>query len=124
MPRPWQFDNIVLCISYFLYDYLDCVAVFVYGTLLLRHCHPGASWCATGLPVCFAYIRDLCSSSSSASSTATLTIATQCTTPQQWLDALALGYLDIIGTKGYHLYGLVQSQYWGPSSSEGPQKHN
>jgi hypothetical protein len=42
-PRPWRFDNIVLGIGFFLYDCLDCVAVFVYGALLLCYCHPGAS---------------------------------------------------------------------------------
>jgi hypothetical protein len=31
--------------------------------------------------------------------------------PRQWLDFLALGYLDIIGTKGYHMHGLLQLQH-------------
>jgi hypothetical protein len=98
-PRPRRFDNIVLDIGYFLYDCLNCVAVFVYGTLLLRHRHPGAYWRAAGLPACCACARDLCALSSSVSSTATSTTTTRCTTPRQRLGALALGYLDIIGTK-------------------------
>ncbi|PWZ46178.1 hypothetical protein Zm00014a_010083 [Zea mays] len=30
---------------------------------------------------------------------------------RQQLHVLVLGYLDIIGTKGYHLHGLLQSQH-------------
>jgi hypothetical protein len=108
--RPQRFDNIILGINFFLYDCLDCVVVFVYGALL-RHHHPGASWRAAGLPTCYACARDLCGLSSSASSTATSTTATRHTTPRQRLDALALDYLDIFGTKGYHLHGLLQSQH-------------
>jgi hypothetical protein len=85
------------------------VIVFIYGALLLRHRHPGASWCDAGLPMCCA--RDLCGLSSSASSISTSTIATRHTTHRQRLDALALGYLDIIDIKGDHLHGLLQSQH-------------
>jgi hypothetical protein len=103
-PRPRRFDNIVLVIGYFL----DCVAVFVYGALLLRHRHPVASCRATGLLACYARARGL---SSSASLTATSTTATRHTVPRLRLGALALGYLGIIVTKGYHLHGLLRSQH-------------
>jgi hypothetical protein len=35
----------------------------------------------------------------------------RCMSPRQRLDTLALGYLDIIRTKGYHLHELLQSQH-------------
>jgi hypothetical protein len=71
------------------------------------HHHHDAPWRAAGLPVCRTSARDLCGLSSPTSLTASLIMATLRTAPQRRLDALALGYLDIIGTKGYHLHGLL-----------------
>lgn len=70
-PCPWRFDNIVLCVGFSFIDYRDCVTVFAYDALLLRHRQPGASWRTVGLPACCA--RDSCSLASSAFSTTTST---------------------------------------------------
>lgn len=70
-PCPWRFDNIVLCVGFSFIDYRDCVTVFAYDALLLRHRQPGASWRTVGLPACCA--RDSCSLASSPFSTTTST---------------------------------------------------
>jgi hypothetical protein len=68
-------------------------------------------WRTAGLPACRTSAHNLCGLSSTTSSTASSTTATLHTALQQWLRVLVLGYLDIVGTKGYHLHGLLQSQH-------------
>jgi hypothetical protein len=97
-PRPWWFDSIIPGIGYFLYDCLNYIVAFVYG-VLLRHHHSGASWRATGLPACCT--RDLCDLLSSASSTATSTIATRRTAPRHGYSSSRLATLtSSAGPKG------------------------
>jgi hypothetical protein len=109
--RPQRFDNIILgsassSTTASTTSSSSTMAPFSCATI-----HPDASWRVVGLFACCACTRDLCGLSSLASSTATSTTTTLRTTPRQWLRALPLGYLNVIGIKSYHLHGLLQSQH-------------